>query len=222
MANSARGKRHSDLAGTSGEPVFDYNLLSVSVTGSPAQGRQAEFIPEMKHFPAFLADITEEEVKGSARTITYASHGQPGSGPVFHTIDGKLFDGTVGASVVLSKAEEWKVVNDSYIQISHPFHIHINPFQIVEVFEPNATLPDGKNKYVFQAADKTSPDQCLLDPQKPETWKPCDAGPKANLIWWDVFPIPSGRTVTLADNATVNVPGISRCAAVSWITRACT
>src|SRR5206468_12433372 len=52
------------------------------------------------------------------------------------------FDGEVGAVVLLNQVEEWKVTNATYIpnQISHPFHIHINPFQISELFDPSAVL----------------------------------------------------------------------------------
>jgi FtsP/CotA-like multicopper oxidase with cupredoxin domain len=32
--------------------------------------------------------------------------------------------------------EEWTVINETP-QVAHPFHIHVNPFQIIEVFDPN-------------------------------------------------------------------------------------
>jgi len=163
-------------------------------------------------------------------------------------IDGRKFDGEVGAVVLLNQAEEWKIVNETYGGriVSHPFHIHINPFQIVEVFSPNDTLPDPKDpkktipKYIFDQKARTSPSQCYLDPNNPKTWKPCTtpcgtacgtacttpcaacgtqcippATPK-NLIWWDVFPIPSGIKATDAagkpiidptTNQQVLVPG---------------
>jgi FtsP/CotA-like multicopper oxidase with cupredoxin domain len=37
--------------------------------------------------------------------------------------------------MLLDSAEEWTVYN-STVGIPHPFHIHINPFQIIEVFDP--------------------------------------------------------------------------------------
>ena len=43
--------------------------------------------------------------------------------------------------MLLNTVEEWKIVNETYgPPISHPFHIHINPFQVVEVFDPNDPL----------------------------------------------------------------------------------
>ena len=62
--------------------------------------------------------------------------------------------------------------------IDHPFHIHINPFQVTEVFDPNETVTDPSTnqplpKYVFDPTQKKLPGQCVLDPNDPDTWKPC-------------------------------------------------
>src|SRR6185436_2253755 len=98
-------------------------------------------MPSAPTFPPFLADITDSEISGT-KTLVFKSTAPvaPPSNPAQHTIDGKKFDGEVGATVGLNKVEEWKIVNETYVpnQISHPFHIHINPFQISEEFDPNA------------------------------------------------------------------------------------
>jgi FtsP/CotA-like multicopper oxidase with cupredoxin domain len=199
-------------------------LVSINVSGTPVAptSNSAQFIPTAPSFPTFLTDITGAEVKGTKK-IVFASTG-PGQGGM-HTIDGKKFDGEVGAVVLLNTVEEWKVINETYgPPISHPFHIHINPFQVVEVFDPNATLTDrdGKtvNKYVFDKRALKMPGQCYLDPNgNPDDWKPCDPTPylvQRNLIWWDVFPIPSGAVATDANGnpflnpatkAQIKVPG---------------
>ena len=203
-------------------------LLSVEVSGTPVDptSNGAKFIPNAPSFPPFLADIADNEVKGTKK-IVFASTGpaNPPQVPAMHTIDGKKFDGEVGAVVLLNQVEEWKIVNATYgPPISHPFHIHINPFQIVEVFSPNDTLPDPKTpgqtipKYIFDRKARTSPAQCYLDPLgNPDNWKPCgSASPQKDLIWWDVFPIPSGINATDAagkpiinptTNKPVQVPG---------------
>jgi hypothetical protein len=49
----------------------------------------------------------------------------------------------VGARVDLNEVQEWKVSNGA-TGIAHPFHIHINPFQVTEVFAPNTKLPPIK------------------------------------------------------------------------------
>ena len=76
-----------------------------------------------------------------------------------HTIDGKLFDDEIKQMMVLNSVEEWTVVNKA-VGIAHPFHIHINPFQVVEVFDPNSA----------EATDHEDPDPCYADPTNPETW----------------------------------------------------
>lgn len=213
-------------------------LLNVSVTtGQPVDPKShgANFIPNAPSFPPFLADIANDEVKGW-KEIRFASTapgtpptpnappGGPPKNPAMHTINGKKFDGEVGALVQLNKVEEWKIINETYgPQIAHPFHIHINPFQIVEVFDPNATVPNPAKpgqtlpKYVFDGGTtKLQPGQCRLDPfaKNPNDWKPCDTpAEQKNLIWWDVFPIPSGQAVTTTKKdakgnpIVVNVPG---------------
>ena len=241
----------SDL--TASPPANPLTLLTVSVSGNqvPQTSNAGQFVPiaNAPTFPPFLADIAASEVTGT-KTIEFAST------PPFqamHTIDGKKFDGEVGAVVLLNKAEEWKIVNKTFGPlIAHPFHIHINPFQVVEVFDPNAALIDpatGKPpidpktnqpyidpqtnktavKYAFHS-DNLAPGQCYLEPDKPETWKLCNTPcgtacgtpcttpggqcvppqPSKNLIWWDVFPIPSGyapTTDTQGNNPLLNSQG---------------
>lgn len=208
-------------------------LLTVIVTETDASGNQSQFIPSDRvqaAFPPFLQDIGDEEVKGT-KTIVFDS--EPTSPFVTHTIDGHTFDGNIGAVVTLNTVEEWKIVNKTVNGglktnsdgtktvvatstpgvVDHPFHIHINPFQIVDFFDPNQVLP-GTNtyKYVFiqsgQQPPPLQPGQCLLYYDKPDSWKPCEPLPKTHLIWWDVFAIPSARAVFFNGNMQyVVVPG---------------
>jgi FtsP/CotA-like multicopper oxidase with cupredoxin domain len=215
----------ADLQGAAPLTLFSVNVEGAAVDPN---SNQAKFIPKAPAFPAFLADVSDDEITGT-KTLVFASTGQPGGGPsnpVMHTVNGKKFDGAVGAVVLLNRAEEWKIVNKSFPStavVSHPFHIHINPFQVTDIFDPNeninVTIPDPKNRrltttvtvphYVFNKADldkrpAVAARQCLLDPlADPETWKPC--GPafvNKDNIWWDVFPIPSGRDVTATKAVT--------------------
>jgi FtsP/CotA-like multicopper oxidase with cupredoxin domain len=189
----------SDLVG-----AFPNNLVTVNVSGTAFSPAMA-FITKAPSFPEFLKDIADSEVTGT-KTIDFKTIPQqaPPSKPAIHLIDGKQFDGEVGAVVLMNKVEEWKITNVTP-GISHPFHIHINPFQVTEVFSPNDTLANGSPRYV---TDKTGiqPGQCFLDPADPDTWKPCGgSGPSSkNAIWWDVFPIPSGLPATKADGSPIN------------------
>ena len=183
-------------------------LVNVEVSGS---GPEMQFIRRAPPQPPFLADITDNEIKAT-KTVVFNSL-PPGSA-FQHTINGQPFNGEVGEVMLLNTAEEWKVMNATNsttgpADIDHPFHIHINPFQIVEIFDPNEMITDpatGKpvNKYVFDQI--TVAGQCLLDPNNPESWHPCTTRRQAFGIWWDVFPIPTGRQIT-SFGRPVTVPG---------------
>jgi FtsP/CotA-like multicopper oxidase with cupredoxin domain len=195
-------------------------LLTVQVESAPSvDGNPATFIPADQlgaSFPPFLADITPEQVKGTKK-IVFESADPPGAtAPSFttHTIDGKKFDGKIGQVVLLNTVEEWKIENRTLTKsptgaIDHPFHIHINPFQVVEVFSPNQTVTNvaGQTvpKFVFYNTPAPDSAQCYLDPFKPEMWKDCHADTPSN-IWWDVFPIPSAIIATDANGSPLKDP----------------
>jgi FtsP/CotA-like multicopper oxidase with cupredoxin domain len=172
--------------------------------------------------PKFLADITDEEWRDSnyaKKEFIFDSLAGPSQHQ--HTINGRQFDDKSGAAdvpVVLGNVEEWTIKNttikgDLPSYIDHPFHIHINPFQITEVFDPNENLVDPKTgkleaqiengktiavpRYVMDKAvlDEQRKDpgrypfasrQCFLDPKNKETWSvagACPQLPQSNLIW---------------------------------------
>jgi len=150
-------------------------LLTVKVEGQ-AVNPPMDFIEQetaFPGFPKFLADITEHEIHhGTTNELVF---GRSRSFTINgHTFNNHAFDQTME----LNSAEEWKVSNQA-TDISHPFHIHINPFQIVEVFQPNSPAAQQGGS-------------CYADPTKPETWKPCQQlqGP---FVWWDTFAIPLAR-----------------------------
>lgn len=178
-------------------------LFWVNVSG---KGPPMQLIPKDKlaPLPPYLADITDQEVAGHTQTVTYASN-TPVT-PKQHTINGHQFSETDQSTWIevdkLNLAEEWTVVNQTSFQpIDHPFHIHVNPFQITEVFDPNQVItPQGTStlvyKYVFDPQVKLLPGQCYVNPLDEKTWKPCDDKPETQRIWWDTFPIPSARAAT--------------------------
>jgi FtsP/CotA-like multicopper oxidase with cupredoxin domain len=197
-------------------------LLTVKVDGQAATTNPGwgQFITKAPTFPGFLDSIGDDEVKATKRLVFKTT--APGRNNK-QMIDGKQFDGEVGQVVLLNTVEEWKIENDSIeATVSHPFHIHINPFQVTSVFDPNeqvsVTVPDLNNpgqtmtltaaRYPFSQSDIATNAalaklQCpLLDPYKPDTWTLCFPGqtyqgqaPPTDMdnIWWDTFPIPSGR-----------------------------
>jgi Multicopper oxidase len=101
-----------------------------------------------------------------------------------HQINDKLYrDQVVDQTMFLDTVEAWKISNKTD-NIAHPFHIHINPFQIVELFQPNSK----------EATDPNNP--CYADPARPETWRACRPLPQP-WVWWDTFSIPTARQEVL-------------------------
>ena len=164
-------------------------LLTVRVTGN-AMNPPMDFIDNQKDFPKlpkFLEDLPTRTLR--QRTLifnTTPGPGRRGKGAMpKHVINGKLFDGEyIDESMTLNTVEEWTVINET-VGIAHPFHIHINPFQVVEVFQPNKYKWDGTEG---------------LDPLDPDTWKPTAADKlEGPYVWWDTFPIPTAKSIQLPE-----------------------
>ena len=176
------------LQSTAGIPAEKpVTLLTVSVEGDPVNPPM-NFIQNQADFPklpAFLDDIPDTEITHERQVVF---------GPGNNTIDGKSFnDHHIDQAMLLNSAEEWTVENQANDK-SHPFHIHINPFQIVALFEPNSP-------------EATTPgNPCYVDPNHPDTWKPCPSRqPKAPFVWWDTFAIPTGQQIKLSASTCTTV-----------------
>jgi FtsP/CotA-like multicopper oxidase with cupredoxin domain len=177
-----------------GAPV---TLLTVRVKADDKKiDPPMDFIATEQDFPrlpSFLADITGPvNKKRELHFNTVPKSGRGGGKMPLHEIDGKLFNGhEVDQTMILNSTEEWTMYNQT-VNIAHPFHIHINPFQITEVFQPNSK----------DASTKGGP--CYADPLKPATWKQCTkiTGP---FVWWDVFAIPTARADTLPTTVCTQV-----------------
>jgi FtsP/CotA-like multicopper oxidase with cupredoxin domain len=176
------------LLGTDDKNATQVTLLTVSVEGQPISPpmnfieNQADF----PTFPVFLKDIPESKIYHQRKLVFKG-------GPPF-TINGDSFSNhTVNQTMQLNSPEEWTVMNEDTDK-SHPFHIHINPFQIVEVFSPSQE----------NTTDPTKP--CYVNPDDPETWKPCNklTGP---FVWWDTFAISTAFQVTGPSGKQVTIPG---------------
>jgi FtsP/CotA-like multicopper oxidase with cupredoxin domain len=206
-------------------------ILMTIVVRSVGYSYPMPLIPEMPRRPEFLKDIAAGEVTNT-RSLTFAT-AKAGTGSSQNTIavdDGppqKFNEKTPLKIDKLNTVEEWTIFNATTAKIDHPFHIHINPFQVTEVFDPNAPLLDSKGHpklddknnpvplYVVANGTKPTllPGQCWLNPEDKSTWVGCKASPasaypgeKTN-IWWDVFPIPAATTAKDSKNKTVLIPG---------------
>jgi FtsP/CotA-like multicopper oxidase with cupredoxin domain len=195
---------------TGSKPNPAVTLLTVEVSApaaddpNPAMG----FITNDKFptFPAFLADIDPKTIHVT-RELIFNSTGRPVGAN--HTINGKKFGDVIDQAMLLDTNEEWKIVNTTSDtppgSIMHPFHIHINPFQIFEVFDPWNPV------YVFKAADSKPGTNCYINPDDNTTWHSCAlTAIKPPFVWWDVFSMPGGKQVPNAAGQTVTIPGFFR------------
>ena len=120
-------------------------VMKVITSGNPDASTNTSMPTEKEYpeLPGFLADITDEEISGRHRTVAFSMIGGPGSQPKF-MIDGEQFqEGKIDQLMLMGDAEEWTLTNNSLNGIMHPFHIHINPFQITEIFDPR-TMTEGQ------------------------------------------------------------------------------
>jgi FtsP/CotA-like multicopper oxidase with cupredoxin domain len=121
-------------------------LLTVDVRQDSAVAPIANPMPfptpaQFPQMPGFLADLKFGDVK-VRRDLHFASTPTPyppASFPIpsTHTIDGQQFSGHIDQTMLLGGTEEWTIYNDNLNGAAHPFHIHVNPFQVVEMMDPN-------------------------------------------------------------------------------------
>jgi FtsP/CotA-like multicopper oxidase with cupredoxin domain len=158
FGNLAPGNRVDMLvqAPSSGGP-FDVTfggklLFKINVT-TPGVASPITFPPKQSDFPKmpeFLWDIdptkdpTKVKVKRELHFKTTPTSGRAAT-PPSHTIDNKKFqDHVVDQTMLLGATEEWTIFNDNVDGVAgpaHPFHIHINPFQVTEILLPPSTTP---------------------------------------------------------------------------------
>ena len=162
------------------------NVLFVQVSNVPAVNM--DFFDEKTkskypEFPKFLDDLPVPQNHASPHAVRFGWDAEPtrnqvGGGritspqnlygtPPHFTIDGKQFEQTgpvVDQCVKLGDLQDWLLEN--HTTVPHPFHIHVNPFQVVEINIPAA------------------------DPNSGITWT--DYKPAGNYVWQDVITIPPG------------------------------
>jgi FtsP/CotA-like multicopper oxidase with cupredoxin domain len=144
--------------------TFFVNVTSTSV---PALG----FIDKAHYpvFPEFLENLAAPKtaphpVRFGWSEGTLAGGRDAAGAPPHFLIDGKQFEQNgpiIDQCMELGSTQDWLLEN--YTTVPHPFHIHINPFQVREIYVPPAK------------ADGT-----------PTVYKP------ANPVWHDVINIPAG------------------------------
>lgn len=119
-------------------------------------------------FPDFLKDIPKPRIcrelsfdwelfrigTGAASTTVGRSHSKQvpftepngveikaNMAPIFMIDNEQFSEHKYYQTMVLDTDEEWTVINNTIVP--HPFHIHVNPFQVTEIYDPN---PGGIQK----------------------------------------------------------------------------
>ena len=178
-------------------------LFAIKVAGNAITGMN---LPEhLAPRPIFLTDINTTGL-GINRSMVFDSSG--GGGQRLHTINGAKFDPSKPQETVqLGKTEQWLIANSTVVGgiVDHPFHIHVNPFQVTGVFAPNASVTNaagqpvaGTPLYVFNTsvqpgqprstywvtANGAYTGQCLANPTPTTTMPgPAPPPPPNNPTW---------------------------------------
>jgi len=144
-------------------PVF-----FVNVTGTPVTQPNGPFPTTWAEMPKYLLDLPKpgpNDITNPGSPVKFQQWpvNDPISGLPHFMINNKQFEETgpiVDQCMPLNGLQDW--VLENYTQsAAHPFHIHVNPFQVIEV-----DTPTGPNTYTKII-------------------------PADNYIWWDVIAIPT-------------------------------
>jgi FtsP/CotA-like multicopper oxidase with cupredoxin domain len=159
------------------DPAPGTALMTVDVSGDPVtQNGQPitapmPFPPQGKapKQPEFLADITRAELeRANYSSKTFVFDSKAPTTKEQHTINGVQFEDQLGkanVNLLLDTVEEWTIKNTTNA-IDHPFHIHINPFQITEVFDPNENLTDAQTGALLTQLQHTANGQTKIMTQE--------------------------------------------------------
>jgi len=146
-------------------------VARVIVEGEPVTGMKMPTDKEMAPFvPQSLVDAKDfgNQTAVYGIELIQSKDGKPK--PLF-VIDGESFDMDKARELKLGHTDEWKVSvkNAPAINTGHPFHIHVNAFQVTSILGPE---------------DPTKPDSPMKE------W--LEDGP----VWRDTIWVPNNGTVT--------------------------
>ncbi len=136
-----------------GEDSREY-LAKIVVTGPPldmalpcGQGQLAGLVP--------FAPITDDEIEGTQEVVFNLV--KTGEDQFKFMVNGKAFGEGGVRKLKLGSADEWTVSTDiESLAVRHPFHIHVNPFQMTRLD------PDGNPEIVWK-------DTLIIEAGTPQT-----------------------------------------------------
>jgi FtsP/CotA-like multicopper oxidase with cupredoxin domain len=162
------GTVHVDGTAVTGDPS-DYlkaQLLAAAAANMPQDVRAkvtSEINDGMK-LASFVPhpDIEEKEKTGT-QTLTFNIDISQ-INEVFFEIDGQPYDGNrIDRTLMLGGVDEWTLKSNL---ASHPFHIHVNPFQIVKIIAPDGTT-DVSAPGAVDNFEKDKNGNPVIDPEYP-------------------------------------------------------
>jgi len=133
-------------------------MFFVKVAGSPVTYPQGPFPTKWPEIPKFLRDLPRpgpNDVKNPHSPVKFQwepgrvqaapTPNPPNNNPPHFMINDQQFEehgSKVDQCMPLNGLQDW--VLENWTSTSHPFHIHINPFQIIQIDTPTA-----QNQYSF-------------------------------------------------------------------------
>lgn len=143
-------------------------LLTVCV--DPKLGQKSMAFPKAEDWPSLPDFLKNLPDPGNTTTVAFSMQGTSPGAPTnaFYIGDGQGNDvqycpNCANHTLTLDKTVQWAITNDSSPQ--HPFHIHINPFQLLE----QGSIVDGK--------------QVPVEQYDPPIWQDTIALPSVNGCW---------------------------------------
>ncbi len=122
-------------------------LFTVEVTGSGPEMQMPASLPPRA--PELQADISEAELSGER--VTDFSIAPDDQGVNQFMVNGKVFDyDRVDEVMILDSADQWHVTGFGQ---GHPYHIHINPFQVWSFNGRDLDKPQWRDVMYVQQAD---------------------------------------------------------------------
>lgn len=118
------------LRGEGDEPE---HVIARVIIESGEAGSDSLPLPHDSHFAKPYPEIEDSELVGEEVEIRFGNLPNP-SGGTFKTVNGDVFPEGPSIDLTLEQAQTWKVWVDEdqgESTASHPFHIHVNPFEVI-------------------------------------------------------------------------------------------
>jgi FtsP/CotA-like multicopper oxidase with cupredoxin domain/peroxiredoxin len=128
-----------------GRPQDKFYLAKIVVRGEPCRMHLPDPSSLARYQP--FAPIGDEELSdpssfpnGLVFSATDGGSMAPNDVP-HYTVNGKAYDANAAVQIRLNTAEQWTISAQSVDgKSSHPFHIHVNPFQVVQHKDAQGTI----------------------------------------------------------------------------------